>query len=56
MTTTADGETTTADDRLTDIYGRYGAEHFVARSIREAEPIIRAVARRTEDRLRAQMK
>ncbi|WP_157105838.1 HD domain-containing protein [Nocardia sienata] len=56
MTTTADGVTTTLDDRLADIYRRYGAEHIVARSIREAEPIIRAATRRTEDRLSGQVK
>ncbi|MBF6520579.1 hypothetical protein [Nocardia farcinica] len=48
--------TTTVDDRLADIYRRYGSEHVVARSIREAEPIIRAVAQRTDERLRNQVK
>ncbi|MFF0527573.1 HD domain-containing protein [Nocardia amikacinitolerans] len=56
MTTTADGVTTTVDDRLADIYRRYGAEHVVARSIREVEPMICSAAQRTDDRLRAQVK
>ncbi|WP_280486551.1 HD domain-containing protein [Nocardia farcinica] len=51
LTTTVDGKTTTLDDRLADIYRRYGADHVVGRSVRESEPIIREVVRRTEDRL-----
>ncbi|MFF0489535.1 HD domain-containing protein [Nocardia sp. NPDC004068] len=51
MTTTADGRDTTFSARLADIHERYGAEHVVARSIREAEPALREAVRRTEERI-----
>jgi HD domain len=43
MTTTPDGRPTDVDARLAEIQGRYGEDHPVARSMREAGPyIIRA--------------
>ena len=40
MTTTPDGEPVEVEQRLAEILARYGAEHLVARSIREASPMI----------------
>lgn len=40
MTTTPDGERVEVEQRLAEILDRYGPEHLVARSIREAGPLI----------------
>jgi HD superfamily phosphodiesterase len=40
MTTTPDGEPVEVEERLAEISGRYGPGHLVARSIREASPLI----------------
>lgn len=46
MTTTPDGEPTTAGDRIAEIVHRHGADTLVGRFIRRASPeIIAAVAR-----------
>lgn len=48
MTTTPDGERTTAAERVAEIVGRYGSNSLVGRFIRRAEPDIRAAVRRVE--------
>jgi hypothetical protein len=40
MTTTPDGEPVEVEVRLAEIASRYGPDHLVARSIREAGPLI----------------
>jgi hypothetical protein len=40
MTTTPDGEPVEVAERLAEITSRYGPDHLVARSIREASPLI----------------
>ncbi|MGW5519054.1 HD domain-containing protein [Nocardia africana] len=52
MTTTAGGDDTSFDVRVADVYRRYGQDHVVSRSVREATPDLRAAVARTEDRLR----
>ncbi|WP_345110777.1 HD domain-containing protein [Streptomyces drozdowiczii] len=54
MTTTPDGERTTAAQRVAEIVGRYGADSLVGRFIRRAEPGIRAAVGRVEEALAAQ--
>lgn len=51
MTTTATGERTDFESRLTDIERRYGPDHVVTQSIREAEPELAGAIRRTESLL-----
>jgi hypothetical protein len=48
MTTTPDGDPTTARERVAEIVGRYGAESIVGRFIRRAEPEIFAAVERVE--------
>jgi hypothetical protein len=48
MTTTPDGHPTTAQDRVTEILGRYGADSVVGRFIRRASPGIQAAVARVE--------
>ncbi|MEU6760614.1 HD domain-containing protein [Streptomyces sp. NPDC046685] len=48
MTTTPDGEQTTADKRVAEIVGRYGADSLVGRFIRRASPEIYAAVARVE--------
>jgi hypothetical protein len=48
MTTTPDGEPTTARDRVAEILSRYGADSIVGRFIRRAAPEIFAAAERVE--------
>ncbi|PPI89083.1 HD domain-containing protein [Nocardia nova] len=48
MTTTATGERTDFGSRVADIEHRYGSEHVVTQSIREAEPALAGAIRRTE--------
>ncbi|MEU6959795.1 HD domain-containing protein [Streptomyces chrestomyceticus] len=48
MTTTPDGEQTTAEQRVAEIVGRYGADSLVGRFIRRAAPEIFAVMGRVE--------
>ncbi|MFC4034186.1 HD domain-containing protein [Streptomyces polygonati] len=48
MTTTPDGEPTTARERVAEIVGRYGADSLVGRFIRRAEPEIYAAVARVE--------
>ncbi|WP_031512982.1 HD domain-containing protein [Streptomyces sp. NRRL F-5123] len=48
MTTTPDGEPTTAQDRVAEIVSRYGADSVVGRFIRRAEPEIFAAVERVE--------
>jgi putative nucleotidyltransferase with HDIG domain len=48
MTTTPDGEPTTARDRVAEIVGRYGADSIVGRFIRRAAPEIFAAVGRVE--------
>ncbi|EFL15971.1 HD domain-containing protein [Streptomyces sp. C] len=48
MTTTPDGEQTTAKERVAEITGRYGADSLVGRFIRRASPEIFAAVARVE--------
>ncbi|MFF7155346.1 HD domain-containing protein [Streptomyces sp. NPDC008139] len=52
MTTTPDGEPTSARERVAEIVGRYGAESIVGRFIRRAEPEIHAAVTRVEAAMR----
>ncbi len=54
MTTTPDGERTTAEERVAEIRGRYGDASVVGRFIRRAAPEIFAAVGRVEDALAAQ--
>ncbi|MFD9973248.1 HD domain-containing protein [Streptomyces sp. NPDC059017] len=54
MTTTPDGEQTTAEERVAEIVGRYGADSLVGRFIRRAAPEIFASVGRVEAALVAQ--
>ncbi|BFV56349.1 HDIG domain-containing protein [Kitasatospora sp. CMC57] len=54
MTTTPDGEPTTAKERVAEIVGRYGADSLVGRFIRRASPEIFAAVARVEAALSAQ--
>ncbi|MFD3756735.1 HD domain-containing protein [Streptomyces sp. NPDC058622] len=54
MTTTPDGERTTAEDRVAEIVGRYGADSLVGRFIRRASPQVLATVERVEAALVAQ--
>ncbi|GGX50887.1 hypothetical protein GCM10010341_85550 [Streptomyces noursei] len=54
MTTTPDGEPTTARDRVAEIVGRYGADSVVGRFIRRAAPEIFAAVERVEAALAVQ--
>ncbi|MBD0674775.1 HD domain-containing protein [Streptomyces sp. CBMA156] len=56
MTTTPDGSPTTAEARVAEILGRYGAESVVGRFIRRASPQIFAAVERVEAALAAQPK
>ena len=49
MTTTPDGEPTEVEERLTEIFERYGDGHLVTESIREAEPYIVEAAAKVAD-------
>jgi HD superfamily phosphodiesterase len=40
MTTTPDGEPVEVEQRLSEVFTRYGDEHLVSRTIREASPLI----------------
>lgn len=48
MTTTPDGDKTSADARVAEIVGRYGADSVVGRFIRRASPEIFAAVERVE--------
>ncbi|KOG29544.1 phosphohydrolase [Streptomyces viridochromogenes] len=54
MTTTPDGQRTTAESRLAEILGRYGVDSVVGRFIRRASPEILAAVGRIETALAAQ--
>ncbi|MFF7408803.1 HD domain-containing protein [Streptomyces lydicus] len=54
MTTTPDGDRTTAKDRMAEILSRYGAGSLVGRFIRRASPQIFAAVERVETALAAQ--
>ncbi|MFD0315071.1 HD domain-containing protein [Streptomyces flavalbus] len=54
MTTTPDGGRTTAQDRVAEIVGRYGADSVVGRFIRRAAPEIFSSVERVEAALAAQ--
>ncbi|WP_431681207.1 HD domain-containing protein [Kitasatospora sp. KL5] len=54
MTTTPDGEPTSAGERVAEIVSRYGAESVVGRFIRRAAPEIFAAVERVEAALAAQ--
>ncbi|MEU0082566.1 HD domain-containing protein [Streptomyces sp. NPDC006274] len=54
MTTTPDGGRTTAQDRVAEIAGRYGADCIVGRFIRRAAPEIFAAVERVEAALAVQ--
>ncbi|MBU3066437.1 HD domain-containing protein [Nocardia sp. NEAU-G5] len=48
MTTTATGERTDLESRIVDVERRYGRDHVVTQSVREAEPELAEAIRRTE--------
>ncbi|MEO3978384.1 HD domain-containing protein [Streptomyces sp. CAU 1734] len=48
MTTTPDGEQTTAQERVAEILGRYGTDSLVGRFIRRASPEIFSAVERVE--------
>ena len=50
MTTTPDGQPTTAVERIAEIVSRYGPDSVVGRFIRRAAPEIHAAVRRVEKR------
>jgi putative nucleotidyltransferase with HDIG domain len=50
MTTGPDGQTLSFNDRLSDIFGRYGTEHVVSRSIRRATAILAVAVEATRAR------
>lgn len=54
MTTTPFGEPTTAQERVVEIVGRYGADSVVGRFIRRASPEIFAAVERVDAALAAQ--
>ncbi|WP_435846355.1 HD domain-containing protein [Streptomyces fradiae] len=54
MTTTPDGDRTTAQDRVAEIVSRYGDDSVVGRFIRRAAPEIFAAVERVEAALAAQ--
>ncbi len=54
MTTTPDGEQTTAEERVAEIVGRYGADSLVGRFIRRASPGISAAVARVDAALAGQ--
>lgn len=54
MTTTPDGESTTAQERVAEIVGRYGGNSIVGRFIRRASPEIFAAVERVDAALAAQ--
>lgn len=54
MTTTPDGDRTTAQDRVAEIRSRYGDDSLVGRFIRRAAPEIFASVERVEAALAAQ--
>ncbi|WP_441250922.1 HD domain-containing protein [Kitasatospora sp. McL0602] len=54
MTTTPDGGLTTAEERVAEIVGRYGADSVVGRFIRRASPEIFAAVARVEAALAGQ--
>ncbi|MGM7442596.1 HD domain-containing protein [Streptomyces tunisiensis] len=54
MTTTPDGGRTTAQERVTEIVGRYGADSVVGRFIRRAAPEIFSCVERIEAALAVQ--
>ncbi|MFB7448554.1 HD domain-containing protein [Streptomyces sp. NPDC056194] len=54
MTTTPDGERTTAHERVAEILGRYGEDSLVGRFIRRAAPEIYSAVGRVEAALAAQ--
>lgn len=54
MTTTPDGDRTTAQDRVAEIHSRYGDDSVVGRFIRRAAPEIFASVERVEAALAAQ--
>ncbi len=54
MTTTPDGERTTAEDRIAEIVSRYGEDSIVGRFIRRARPEILASVARVEGALAVQ--
>jgi hypothetical protein len=52
MTTSADGEVVTFDERLADVERRYGPEHLVAQSLRRARPEVERCIGFVQGRLR----
>ena len=54
MTTTPDGDRATAEARVAEIVGRYGADSVVGRFIRRASPEIFVAVRRVDAALAAQ--
>ncbi|MCX4659420.1 HD domain-containing protein [Streptomyces uncialis] len=54
MTTTPDGEQTTARERVAEILGRYGTDSLVVRFIRRAAPEIFSAVERVEAALASQ--
>lgn len=53
ITTSPDGETVAAEDRIAEIQQRYGPDHLVTRFITGAAPELLAAVKRTERRMAA---
>jgi hypothetical protein len=53
ITTSPDGETVAATDRISEIKDRYGPSHLVTRFITDATPELLAAVERTQRRLDA---
>lgn len=51
ITTSPDGESVTAEKRMTEIKERYGPDHLVTRFITQAKPELLAAVERTERRM-----
>lgn len=54
ITTTPDGEPTTAEDRIEEVVVRYGPDTLVGRFIRRATPDILAAVARVESEMQSQ--
>jgi hypothetical protein len=53
ITTTPTGEDTTVESRIAEVIHRYGGDHPVSRSVKEARPCLVAASQAVERRLAA---
>ncbi|GAA1860302.1 HD domain-containing protein [Myceligenerans crystallogenes] len=56
MTASSSGDPVTVDQRFAGIYSRYEQGHVVARSMRQAEPLVRAIVSDVDERLAARFR